>query len=335
MGEHFITRTELYNKPTAGAGWDFLLSRAGATWSTPTLADSSHGAVYTNALAAALSYARTCNVAHRTKVITAVRAICGTEGGSLLYLARTLYGYVMAADLVQMPLTTLCNNGETWGAFLGRIRTTVVPGNSRWSTLEVTSADSANNWGAYALSSHLAVSYVLGDDAAVQRDLNIFRRYLGDTTSPFNGFRPSAPYVHNNNGPSWDMTPTLQRGINPVGSHAASGAIIEDALRLTSGGDDSVPCCTVVASGAGYMEEALDGALSTAMLFRAHGIDVLSVGDQALRRAFVFYISSYGPRYSLFAWLPAATNYLYGTSYAESAETNVGRHLGFGQWLFA
>jgi len=339
QGEMFIKRTELMAKPTSGAGWTFLKTKADATWGTVQLSDQNL-LTQSSVLAGALVYARTGDAAYKDKVVIALKQVCGTETvgtTQLLALARTLYGYVVAADLVQMPYSTTCNNGQTWQQFLTAIRTKPIPGNSRWPTLEVTSADTSSNWGAYALSSHLAVSYALNDTAAIERDIAIFKRFLGDTTSVAKPFNPTAGYNYNSNGKTWDMSPTLQRGINPLSAtDARSGALIEDALRLTSGGSDSTPCCAVTTVAVDYMEENLDGSLSTAQLLRAHGVDLTGFQDQALKRAFDYYWKNGGPGpYSVSRYLPYAINYLYGTSYTTQTEDRPYRHMGYGSWLFA
>lgn len=340
-GQMFITTAELNSKPTSGAGWDYLKSKADlASYGTVNLADID-SITQTHVLAAALVYARTGDEAYKTKAISYIKQACGTEtdgSDQLLNLARTLYGYVVSADMVKMPLTTVCTNGETWQAFLQRIRTTTIPSNTTWPNLEITSQISANNWGAYALGSHLAVSYALNDTAAIERDTNIFKRFLGDTSSPAAAFKPSASYSFNNNGVTWDMTPTLNRGINPYSAtDQREGAIINDALRLTSGGSDSVPCCTVQPAGVEYQEEALDGIFSTMQLLRAHGVDLRTSQNSAAKRAFDFYITNGGPSTdgsSMMRYLPYFVNYNYGTNYATVTENRVYRHMAYGSWLF-
>ena len=337
MGTMFVTREELAAKPTSGAGWSFLKAKADlASFGTPTLADQD-ALTQSHVLAAALVYARTGDASYREKVIAYVKQVPGTElaaGSRVLSVARTLYGYVVSADLVGMSLDTPCRNGQTWRQFLAGIRTKVIPGNSRWSTLAFTAADSSTNWGAYALATHLAVSYALGDAAAVTRDTNIFRRYAGDRTSPAAPFQPSEGYRHDGNGATWDMTPTLQVGINPASAtDPRAGAMIEDILR-----DPDAPsrrCCTPSTSGITYSEESMDGVFSTAMLLRAHGFDVRSIGGEALRRTFAYYITHGGPGpYSLSRVLPYVVNHWYGTQYPTRTEDRPYRHLGYGSWLF-
>ncbi len=343
-GQMFISNAEIRSKPTSGTGWTYLKSRADLTWPVPNIG-SQTSITQTDVLAAALVYARDPLVysTYRTKVINELKQVCGTETGAaqLLNLARTLYGYVVAADMVQMDYSTLCNNGETWLHFLQRIRTHVIvgSGSSLWTTLESCSKYTSTNWGAYALSSHLAVSYALNDTAMISRDIEIFKRYLGDTTSTAAPFVPSSGYNYNNNGITWDMTPTLKRGINPVDSSNSgrSGAIIEDSLRLTGGAGDSVPCCSPNDVSQGYQEEAMDGIFSTTQLLRAHGMDITPLQNQALLRAFIHWKQSSPSHWSAAYWkyLPYAINYWYGTNYPVSGESATPyRHMGFGTWLF-
>jgi hypothetical protein len=338
-GEMFIASVELSSKPMSGAGWELLQSTADmVSYGVVDLGDN-NTLTQSYVLAGALVYARTGDSTYRDKVIAAVRQACGTEADgpdNLLALARTLFGYVVAADLVQMPYSTRCTNGQTWRAFLEQVRTEVIAGHERWRTLEFTSANTSSNWGAYALSSHLAVSYALGDTAAIQRDINIFRRFLGDVSSPAAPFVPSSNYVLDGNGDTWDMTPVLERGINPYSAtDPRQGALIEDVLRSSSGGDDSVACCTVQPAAIAYQEETLDGILSTAQLLRAHGTDLRPFEDDAMLRAFDFYITHGGPGpYSLSRYIPYAINYLYGTNYPTRTEDGPYRHMGYGAWLF-
>ncbi len=337
MGMIFVSREELGAKPTSGAGWTFLKSKADmASFGTPTLADQD-SLTQSYVLAAALVYARTGDAAYKNKVLAYVKKVPGTERGTgarVLSVARTLYGYVVSANLVGMSLDTPCENGQTWREFLSTIRTKDIGGHTRWTTLELTAGDTATNWGTYALSTHLAVSYALRDGAAVKRDTDIFRRYLGDRSSPAPAFKPSAGYAYNDNGASWDMLRTLQVGINPSSAtDGRAGAMIEDILR-----DPDAPsrsCCTPSSSGITYSEESMDAALSTAMLLRANGVDVRSVGDSALKRTHQYVVTHGGPGpYSLSRVLPYAVNYWYGTSYPTRTEDRPYRHLGYGSWLF-
>ncbi len=330
-----IRRAELMSKPTSGAGWAFVKSQADAAWEAPDLSRL-NTKTPAMVLAAGLVYARTGQVEYRDKVIAAVKAVPGTEAkaADVLPFARNVFGYVVAADLVDMPLDTMADNGQTWRVFLEQARTRHFPGNTRWSSLEKTSGDSASNWNAYALSSHLAISTVLGDSAAVARDIAVYRRFLGDITSPWPAFKPTAGYSWNGNGRTWDMTPTLQRGINPdKPGDARSGAIILDASRHTS--LPSIRWGKMDLAGRAYTEETLDALLAINMVLRAQGSDFTGFQNQALRRAYAFLARNGGPSgYSNGRYLASAINNMYATTYNTSAGDSVGRHLGYGGWLF-
>jgi hypothetical protein len=336
IGEDYvlISKAGLMAKPTSGAGWAFVKSQADAVWEAPDLSKL-NPKTPAMVLAAGLVYARTGDTRYRDKVIAAVKAVPGTEAKSaeVLPFARNVFGYVVAADLVDMPLDTVAGNGQTWRGFLEAARMRQFPGNARWNSLEKTSGDSATNWNAYALSSHLAISVVLGDTAAVARDITIYRRFLGDITSPWPAFAPTAGYLWNGNGRTWDMSPTLQRGINPdKPGDGRSGAIILDAQRHTS--LPSIRWGKLDLAGRAYTEETLDALLAINMVLRAQGRDFTDFQNQALRRAYAFLVRNGGPSgYSNGRYLALAVNNLYGTSYSTLAGDSVGRHLGFGGWL--
>jgi parallel beta-helix repeat protein len=327
---------DLMSKPMSGSGWSLLASSADkAAGAVVTLADQSSFAPSWT-LAAALVAARTGSVLYRGYVVANVARICGTEKAASdeLALSRTLFGYVTAASIIGLPLSTPCGL-TTYGAWLKIIRDEVIGSNGNGDTLTHVAQWSANNWGAYALSSHLAVSYALNDSTAIASDIAITEQWLGDLSSPAATFRTDASYRYNGNGATWDLTPTMQRGINPQSSDQRSGALIEDALRLTSGGSDSQPCCTVSDAAAGYQSESLDGLISTMQLLLAHGVDIRHDQNNALLRAFRFYWAHGPSPWSVPRYEPYVMNDWYGTSFSTSAGDSVFRHLGWGAWLAA
>ena len=329
-----IRRADLMAKPTSGAGWNYLKSQADALWETPDLSRL-NTKTPAMVMAAGLVYARTGDTKYQDKVIAALKAVPGTEAKAteVLPFARNIFGYVVAADLVDMPLDTVADNGQTWRAFLEGARSKQFTGNTRWISLEKTAGDSASNWNAYALSSHLVISTVLGDTTAVDRDITIYRRFLGDVTSPWPAFAPTAGYTWNGNGRTWDMTQTLQRGINPdKPGDSRSGAIILDASRHTW--LPSVRWGGMDLAGRAYTEETLDALLAVNMVLRAQGVDFTDFQNQALRRAYAFLVRNGGPSgYSNGRYLALAINNMYGTTFNTSAGDSVARHLGYGGWL--
>ncbi len=360
-----IKKSELMKKPTSGPGWEFLKKTADSDWGNPSVGDA-NTLVQTRVLAGALVYARTNDLAYKNKVLAAVKKVCGTENLDLpvLTLARTIFGYVVSADLIGMPLTEKCNNGEAWGDYLKRIKALNFEVNKTWPSLDVTRAKSANNWNTYSLSSHLAISLALKDENAVREDIDIYRRFIGDTSSPAKLFLPTSGYVFNGNGRSLDMLPLVnnmqQVGINPFSINNSpvedprSGAIINDAIRVDPTFLPSVSytqqTCQFLRceppirtgglnnSGKGYIEEALDGLLATNMMLKAQNQDFTFAQNSALKRAWSFLIRYGGPSsYSEAEFMPIAINKMYNLTGASSfsvKKDSYSRHVGFGDWLF-
>jgi hypothetical protein len=98
----WLSHAEIAKLPMSGPAWDHVKRAADGWVGTPNLADqeSDHD-VHT--LAIALVYARTGNVAYRTRAAVAIMSVIGTEaGGRTLALGRNLLSYVIAADLIDL-----------------------------------------------------------------------------------------------------------------------------------------------------------------------------------------------------------------------------------------
>jgi len=360
-----IKKSELMKKPTSGPGWEFLKKTADSDWGNPSVGEA-NTVVQTRVLAGALVYARTNDLTYKNKVLAAVKKVCGTENPDLpvLTLARTIFGYVVSADLIGMPLTEKCNNGEEWGDYLKRIKAQNFEANKTWPSLDVTRGKSANNWNTYSLSSHLAISLALKDANAVKEDIDIYRRFIGDTSSPAKLFSPTSGYVFNDNGKSLDMLPLVnnlqQVGINPFSVNNSptedprSGAIITDAIRVDPTFLPSVSytqqTCQLFRceppirtgglnnSGKGYIEEALDGLLAINLVLKAQNQDFTFAQNSALKRAWSFLVRYGGPSsYPEAEFIPIAINKMYnlaGNSSFKVEKDSYSRHTGFGDWLF-
>jgi len=350
-----IKKSELMTKPTSGPGWEKLIIKADEDWGEPNLADlNSKNQI--NALAGALVYARTGNLTYKQKVIDTIKKVCGTENtnGVVLPFARAMFGYVISADLVGMPYSEKCNNGQTWEQFLRESKSKKFAGNARWPNLDITRGEAASNWNAYALASHLAISTALKKQGAndqqndIDQDINIYRRFLGDTTSPWPKFKPTRGYLYNDNGKTLDILGDSSVGINPnVQGDRRSGAIINDAIRTYPGpvaslswdneilGQGPIKTKGLTTEGKAYTEESLDGLLATYLILKNQGSDFAYAQNSALKRAFEFLIANGGMSpYSSDKYLPHALNKIYKTNFDTSLGDTPGRQLGFGQWLF-
>jgi hypothetical protein len=99
----WLDRGQLQGLPTSGPEWTELVKVASASAAKPNLSDQDDP-TNTITLAKALVYARTKKARYRDEVIEACTAAMGTEdGGNTLALGRNLAGFVLAADLVDLP----------------------------------------------------------------------------------------------------------------------------------------------------------------------------------------------------------------------------------------
>ena len=303
--------------PMSGPAWAALKSRADGSLGSPNISDQDD-ATDINVLAAGLVYARTGDVAYRTKAIAAIKAAVQTEnGGRTLALARNLPGYVIAANLVNLPAVDPTFNTTTFKPWLRSLLTETLDGQTLTSTHE----RRPNNWGTHAGAARVAIALYLGDQAELTRAAAVFHGWLGDRAA-YAGFEYGDV--------SWQCDPANPVGINPVCSksgHAIGGALPDDMRRGAS--FNWPPTAT------GYPWEALQGAVLQAELLHRAGYDTWNWENKALLRAAEFLYDGIGWAATgddeWQTWLFDAT---YGTSYSTSAPANTGKNFGWTDWLY-
>jgi hypothetical protein len=317
VGGVLASASELVSRPTSGPAWNALLATANQRSGSVDLADqdSTHAAL---TLASALVYARTGDSAQRSHVLSVLQQLPGSSlsGARVLSVSRQLAGYVLAADLIGY-------HEAGFRSWVGGMRTQDIGNHGRWTTITYTSEDSANNWGAWAMSTRIAISAYLGDTADLQRTAAVFRGFTGER-SAYAGFRPT-----NDFDPGWACSEAWVP-INPAGCGDKSGAIVEDISRSAG----SYPA--VDDTGLTYSWEVLGGAtLSARLLERAGYGDVWQWGDRALLRAALFLRDNGGfaPRYSVNQYIPHEINAAYGTNIGPVGGAGYGRQFGFTDWL--
>lgn len=314
-----VDAAALLQLPTSGTAWTNMLNVANGSLGAPNLADQDN----TNAgrtLAAALVYARTGKTSYRDKVVAQLRRV-GPDtlvGAKVLSVGRQLAGYATAADLVGY-------RDPTFVAFMSDMRTRKIGGHSRWYALTQTSEDTASNWGAWALSSRIAISAYLGDTNDLARAANVFRGFLGDR-SAYAGFRPTSEFDQ-----TWVCGPTAGWvPINPVECGDKAGAIVEDISRSAG----AYPSIDKV--GRMYSWETLGGATLSAKILSRHGYpDVYSWSDRALLRAatFMHRNGGYAPEYGANQHIPWLINKAYGVALGPVNAARYGRQYGYTDWL--
>ena len=303
--------------PTSGAAWVALKSQADKSVGTPNISNQDENTdIYV--LAAGLVYARTGDAAYRTKAIAAIKAAVQTEnGGRTLALGRNLPGYVLAANLVDLPRFEPAFNENTFKPWLRSLLTETLDG----QTLRSTHERRPNNWGTHAGAARVAIALYLGDSAELARAATVFHGWLGDR-SAYAGFQYGDV--------TWQCDASKPVGINPVcvkGGHAIGGALPDDMRR---GASFAWPPAST-----GYPWEALQGALLQAELLRRAGYDAWNWENKALLRASEFLYEGIGwPATGDDEWQPWIIDARYHTSYRDAAPARYGKNFGWTDWLY-
>ena len=182
-----MSKAALMALPTKGPAWENLVAIANDPTGRPDLRDQDNR-VGVMALASALVFARTGDDAYRERARSQIMAAMGTEQegapNSILSLGRQLGAYVLAADFIKLSGA----DDEQFRPWLDSIRTRVLGGHGRWTSLTATHEDAPQNWGSFAGASRIAASLYLGDTADVARAAQVLRGFLGDR-SAYAGFR--------------------------------------------------------------------------------------------------------------------------------------------------
>ena len=247
------------------------------------------------------------------------RQAIGTEnGGRTLALGRNLSGYILAANLVDLPGVDPTFNENTFKPWLRSLLTETLDGR----TLRSTHEQRPNNWGTHAGASRVAIALYLGDEAELSRAATIFRAWLGDR---------SAYAAFSYGDLSWQCDASKPVGINPVGctkdGKAIGGAQPEDMRRGASFAWPPV--------ATGYPWEALQGAILQAELLRRAGYDSWNWESKALLRAVEFLYEDIGwPAEGDDEWQAWLIDARYGTSYREAAPAKTGKNFGWTDWLY-
>jgi uncharacterized repeat protein (TIGR02543 family) len=305
---------ELRGLPISGASWENLKAEADTPTGTPNLSDQ-NDSVNVRVLAKALVYARTGEAKYRNEVIDACMAARGTErGGRTLALGRELAAYVVAADLVGLPL----EKDAIFRAWLREVLTEELDGR----TLQSTHEDRPNNWGTHCGASRAAVAAYLGDAAELARIALVFKGWLGDR-SAYADFRYGAL--------DWQADPNAPVGINPQGAtingHSVDGVLPDDQRR--SGGFAWPP------PKESYVYGALQGALVQAVILYRAGYEVWNWENKALLRAFKWlYEQANYPADSHERWQIYIINHYYQTNFPTPFPVRPGKNMAWTDWLY-
>ncbi|MBA2439197.1 MAG: hypothetical protein H0V50_00800 [Thermoleophilaceae bacterium] len=331
--------TELVGLPNSGAAWNYVNTIANSSWPAPDLAN--HTSYHNmHCLAAALVYARTGNLAMRTKARNGIIAAIPTfnpAGNSGLSVHRQISGYVLAADFAELDGA----DDTEFRAFLLDMLTIRVGTHSAWGFIRETHRDSNNNFGAFAGASRIAADLYLGTQAAdLAEAANCTKGFFGDRAawSDFKGQKNSeeAGVL------SWACVPT-QAGFTPVnGTCTLSGINVDGAVPKDVWREGTSLTWPPTSTGVTYSLETIAGTMLQAELLYRNGYPTIyAASNQALRRM-AGVITRSGNSGGL-GWNPGQANnhmpWLLNRRYAglnlPTVPSEMGRAFGFTDWLYA
>ena len=316
----WLAQEELERLPTSGAAWEHLLTAADQPLPGPDIADQDDMSdVYV--LAGALVYARTGNQAYREAVIDGIEAAMGTEGNprktGILAVARNLPGYVIAADLVNLPAEP--DSGPAFRRWLETMRTTTFHGSGGSYTLLDCHATRPNNFGTHCGAARIAIALYLGDDEDLQQAATVFEGWLGNRAA-------YAGFIYGR--VTWQADPGAPVGINPPGAEIAGydvgGALPEEMRRA---GQFRWP-----PEKTQYAWEALQGAVVQAELLSRAGYPAWQWEEQALLRAVRFLYDIEWPAQGDDQWQPWLINAAYGADFPADSPARPGKNMGWTDW---
>lgn len=318
-GPHLlVTADELRALPTSGPAWAQLREWAGRSGVSPMIHDQNDDTDLV-ALAKAFVYGRTRDGTFRHQAARLIRAAVGTErGGRTLALARNLPGYVIAADVIDLPTYDPTFDRTVFRPWLRSLLTERLDDETLTATHELR----PNNWGTHAGAARVAIAVYLGDATELSRAAAVFRGWLGDRTA-YAGFVWGDQW--------WQCDPAHPVGIDPAGcqrgGHSLDGVLPDDQRR--SGAFRWPP------PKENYVWEALQGALLQAELLQRAGYPAWSWGDKALLRAVRWlYTVDRFPAGGDDAWAPWLVDRRFGTSFHGSSPARPGKNFGFTDWLY-
>lgn len=264
----WISAAEISGLATNSVQWTNLVDEADQAFFNIHISDSNEWADVAT-MAKALVYARTGDSQLRTEVIDACSDAISTEsGGSSLALGRNLAGFIIAADLVNLPQVDDM-------LFRDWLRTMLTNTMSDSMSLTTAHEAKANDIGTYAGGARAAIAAYLQEWDELDRVAQVFKGWVGDTTS-YSGFTDFGTNL------TWQADTNAPVGINPLGA-TIQGVNVDGALPVAlqevSGFTNTLP-------QGDYAYEHLQGALLQAVILGRAGYDVWEWEDEAMLRAY-------------------------------------------------
>jgi hypothetical protein len=275
-------------------------------------------------LARALVYARTGDPARRESILGTIEDAIGADvqpgKTGILAIARNLPGYVMAADLINLPADPAVD--RRFRQWLEMMRSTTFSGDGGSHTLVSCHETRPNNFGAHCGAARVAVALYLGDEDDLARAANVFHGWLGNREA-YAGFDYGRL--------TWQADEEAPVGINPSGAtiegHDVDGALPEEMRRA---GPFRWP-----PSRTQYAWEALQGAVVQAELLARAGYPAWQWEEQALYRAVAFLHRIEWEARGDDEWQTWLVNAAYGSDFPARSPARPGKNMGWTDWTHA
>jgi hypothetical protein len=254
-----------------------------------------------------------------------------------LGVGRQIYGYVLAADIIDLASYDATSNAE-FSDWLSAIRTTPLPQsvtpNRSDFTITLAHETWVTNWSGWEGASRIAASIYVGDLSDVARADSIFHAYSDRSFYPRNA--PAyARYGYFEPTSAWQDaftcgTATTWTAINPAGCDPVlDGAIVEDISRSPYSWPPG-------GTGMMYSWEMLQGLFIQGEMLHRQGYDTYGYGNQALKRAMDFMVrAGYQMNYSSQRWVPRLANYRYTTNYQAPLPLGLSYGMSWTDWTHA
>jgi hypothetical protein len=345
----WISPAEIRALPIAGErgcndrctrAWTVLREAATSAGGHPNLADvdeETGNFVLAKALVAVRLAESPLAVRLREDVVKLVGQAIGTENGAnALAVGRNLAAYVIAADIIDLPIVRPDFDESVFRPWLRSFATRKFVGR----TLRSCQEDRPNNWGTHCGASRIAIAAYLDDRLDMMQAAKVFQGWLGDRQS-YAGFKYGSEAF------SW-MSDACMRSasgcqpapINPPGArvngHNVDGVVVDDQRRT---GEFSWPPKYTY-----YSYGGLGGAVVQAGILHRYGFDAWQWGDRAVRRAveWLYYDGDGKPKWDTCddankRYVLDLVDHAYGSNFIERmdcapAPSGPGRNIAWTSW---
>ena len=324
----WISPQELADRPTTGEAWKRLVAAADALEQTPVRGghNSLHD-VYT--MAAALVAERLDDDARRRAVVQAIRQAVERRierDGNSLSLTRSLPGYIIAADLIDLKNFA----PDVDAAFRSWLERVVYRLRLDQATQVEKHETRGNNQGTQAGVVRIAAAIYLNKPDDLQRAATVFKGWLGDSTA-YRGF--------NWGNLCWQADPNNPVGILPRGATLFVAGALRDVDGVQPDDQRRAGCPDVVTDWPPptdpHVWGGLQGAAAQAYLLSRQGFDAWNWQDQAVLRAVSWQhdpLRGNAPALDDEVWILPLIDQFYGTDFWDGYPVAPGKQVGWTDW---